>query len=263
MRKYVRVLKELIRLRFQRLMMFRIGFFGPFFVDGSLFILQLVVFSAIYSNVNEIGGWGKGEMIIFIGTFSLINALSMVTVFFGINDLQSKIRYGDLDLYLTKPISPLFRISFEQINPGSIPLVILSLVIIGYGVKQGNFVLHWGNVLRYLYGVLIMTILWYEMEVLIRTLSFYVGSTTNITRLEEAGLEVCMKIPGVAFRGVFKVIFYCIIPYGIMATFPTQSLVGQDSAQMLLFGTGITVLFGGITRILWKHGCRHYNSVSS
>lgn len=35
---------ELIGLRFQHLMMFRLGFWGPFFVDGSLFLVELMVF---------------------------------------------------------------------------------------------------------------------------------------------------------------------------------------------------------------------------
>ena len=77
MKKNFRVLRELFRIRFQHLMLFRLGFFGPFFVDGSLFAVQLMVFGAVYSNVDRIGAWGEGEMILFIGTFSLINAVGM------------------------------------------------------------------------------------------------------------------------------------------------------------------------------------------
>ncbi len=125
---------ELIGLRFQHLMMFRLGFWGPFFVDGSLFLVELMVFQAIYANVETIGPWGKGEMVIFIGTFSLVNAVNMVVYFFGVNNISDKIRNGDIDLYLTKPVSPLLRLSFEQVNPGSLPLVLLSICILWYGV---------------------------------------------------------------------------------------------------------------------------------
>lgn len=42
-----------------------------------------MVFQAIYANVETIGPWGKGEMVIFIGTFSLVNAVNMVVYFLG------------------------------------------------------------------------------------------------------------------------------------------------------------------------------------
>ena len=35
MKDNIRLVKALVKLRFERVMMFRLGFFGPFFVDGS------------------------------------------------------------------------------------------------------------------------------------------------------------------------------------------------------------------------------------
>ena len=66
MKKNWKVFKELLRLRLQTLMLFRLVFFGPFFVDGSLFVIQLLVFEVIYGNVEHIGNWGRAEMILFV-----------------------------------------------------------------------------------------------------------------------------------------------------------------------------------------------------
>lgn len=263
MRKNFRVLRELVRIRFQKLMMFRLGFFGPFFVDGSLFAIQLIVFKAIYSNVDRIGSWGSGEMILYIGTFSLLNAVSMVVCFFGITDLPNKIKKGDLDLYLTKPVSPLLRITFECINPGSIPLVLMSLCIIAYGVRTCRIPLCIGSVAAYCFWVLIMLILYYEMEVLLRCASFFLVSNARLEQLEEVGLELCMKLPGIAFYGIYKIIFYCLLPYGIMATLPVQSLIGELNLQTAVFGITISAVFTAFTALVWRCGVRHYNSASS
>lgn len=216
MKRNIKFIYELIKLRFQHLMMFRLGFWGPFFVDGSLFVIQLIVFQAIYANVDTIGPWGKGEMVIFIGTFSLVNAVNMVVYFFGVNGISGKIRNGDIDLYLTKPVSPLLRLSFEQVNPGSLPLVALSVCILWYGVRLCGLRVSAGHVLGYLVWVTLMIVLWYEMEVIIRSLTFFLVSTVNITRLEEAGIDLCMKIPGVVFRGIYKLLFYVILPMALL-----------------------------------------------
>lgn len=61
LKKNSKVLRELILLRFHGLMVFRLDFFGPFFVDGSLFLIQLVAFGAVYANVDQIGGWRIGR----------------------------------------------------------------------------------------------------------------------------------------------------------------------------------------------------------
>lgn len=263
MKKNFRVLRELVRIRFQKLMMFRLGFFGPFFVDGSLFAIQLIVFKAIYSNVDRIGSWGSGEMILYIGTFSLLNAVSMVLCFFGITSLPNKIKKGELDLYLTKPVSPLLRITFESINPGSIPLVLMSLCIIGYGVKTCRIPLRMSAIGAYCFWVFIMLLLYYEMEVLLRCASFFLVSNARLEQLEEAGLELCMKLPGIAFYGIYKVIFYCILPYGIMATLPVQSLIGELKWHTAILGLTIIFIFTALTALVWKCGIRHYNSAGS
>ena len=261
--KYYRVFRALLKIRFQNLMMFRLGFWGPFFVDGSLFMVQLLVFDAIYANVERIGSWGRGEMLLYIGTFSLINAINMTVYFFGVNGIVGKIKSGEMDLYLAKPVSPLFRLTFECMNPGSLPLLFFSICIIGYGVHTAEISLSTGRVLAYFFFLGIMVLLYYEMEVLIRSVAFYLVSNARMEQLEEAGLELCMNLPGIAFYGIYKFVFYCILPYGIMATLPVQSLIGEMCWGPAVFGIAVGGVCSGITAAGWRKGSRHYNSASS
>ncbi|MDE7204824.1 MAG: ABC transporter permease [Lachnospiraceae bacterium] len=262
-RKNWRVLRELFYLRFHGLAVFRLDFFAPFFVDGSLFLIQLLAFGVVYSNVDTIGSWERGEMILYIGTFSLLNAVNMTVYFFGINAIPSKIRSGELDLYLTKPVSPLFRLTFENISPGSVPLILMSMCIIAFGVSGLDAELTFAKLTAYLFWIVLMEILYYEMEVIIRSVSLYIVSMARMEQIEEAGIDLCMKLPGIAFYGVYKVIFYLILPYGIMATLPVQSMIGEMDLWMGVYGISVLVLFSAITGAVWKHGLRHYNSASS
>lgn len=262
-KKNWRVFQELFRLRFHGLTVFRFDFFAPFFVDGSLFAIQLLAFGAVYANVDRIGSWGRGEMILYIGTFSLLNAVNMTIYFFGINSIPYKVRSGELDLYLSKPVSPLFRLTFENISPGAVPLILMSVCIIVYGIASLQMTLTLVIAAAYIFWLVLMEILYYEMEVLIRSVSLYVVSMARMEQIEEAGLDLCMKLPGIALYGVYKVIFYLILPYGIMATLPVQSMIGELNLQRTLYGIGVAVLFTVFTCIIWKNGLKHYNSASS
>ena len=262
-KKNMRVLREMIVLRFHGLMVFRMDFFSPFFIDGSLFVIQLLAFGAVYSNVDTIGSWGRGEMILYIGTFSLLNAINMTIYFFGVNGIPYKVKSGELDLYLSKPVSPLFRLTFENISPGSIPLILMSICIILYGLNVSAVKVSGAQVMAFLFWILIMAVLYYEVEVIIRSVSLFIVSMARLEQLEEAGLDLCMKLPGIALYGVYKVMFYLILPYGIMATLPVQSTIGEMDLKAAAYGIFVVVLFSVITCTVWKQGLKRYNSASS
>ena len=263
MRRNLRFILLLIKLKISRMMMWKLSFFGASFADGVLFLVQLLTFQVIYSQVDAIGDWNRGQMIIFVGTFSMINALNMLIYFFGVLDIPGKIKRGDLDQYLTKPVDPLLRLTFENVNPGSFPLVILSVLIIVYGVQTAGIDVSFQLCLAYSAFVLLMTLLWYDMEIILRTIPFLVISANGIDHLEGTFMELNFRVPGILFKKVFKVIFYFLLPYGIMSTVPTQLLTGSLSAPGLVQALCVVVFFTFFALWFWKLGLRHYMSASS
>jgi len=263
MKKNLKIIKLLIQYKWSRMMMFRADFFLAFFADSTLFLIQLLTFETIYSQIDSIGGWTRGQMIIFVGTFSMINALNMVIYFFGILDLPGKIRRGDLDHYLTKPVNPLLRLTFEEFNIGSLPLVIISILIIAYGVSVEGVEVSLLTGIGYAFFVLLMTLLWYDMELILRSVPFFVLSASGLLRIEEQLLEFNFKVPGILYKGAYKVIFYFLLPYGIMSTVPTQLITGTISGTGLFVSAITVIFFTALALRLWKFGLRHYKSASS
>ena len=72
-----------------------------------------------------------------------------------------------------------------------------------------------------------------------------------------------MKLPGIAFYGIYRVVFCFLLPYGLMATLPVQSILGELRWQAALQGLAVAAVFTGLTVCAWKRGLRHYNSASS
>ena len=245
------------------MMVFRFNFFGAFFADGLMFVIQLLTFSIIFGQVDSIGDWGQGEMLIFIGTFSMINGLNMLIYFFGVLTIPNKIRTGDLDHYLTKPVNPLLRLTFENINPGSTPLLLLSGGIVAYGISVLGMEVTAPLIAGYVILTLLMTLLYYDMEVILRTFPFFFIGGEAIGHIEGPLIEMNFKVPGIIYQGVFKIIFYFVLPYGIMATVPTQFLTQTLSFGWLLQALGVVIVFTTFTLWFWKLGLRHYKSASS
>ena len=120
-----------------------------------------------------------------------------------------------------------------------------------------------GKILAYLGWVVMMTLLHYDMMVLIRCVCFFLVTNARMEQLEDAALEMCMKLPGIAFYGIWRVIFCFLLPYGIMATLPVQSMSGEMGIRPALQGAAVTAVFTILTVLVWKGGVRHYNSASS
>lgn len=262
--RQLRLIGMLVRMKLSRMMVFRFSFFSAFFVDSTMFLFELLAFSAIYANVDSIGGWSRAEMTVFIGTFSLINALNMVVYFFGVIQIPDKIIRGGLDQYLTGPMNPLLRLTFESVNPGSLPLVAVSLAIIAYGAAQLPVAPTVGQACLYGLMVLLMTLLWYDLEVLLRCIPFFVQSSYSVAdRIEGSMLSMNFRIPGTLYRGVLKLLFYFFLPYGIMSTLPTQLLAGTLTPAGFLYGVLMVALFTWLTLFVWRKGLSRYKSASS
>lgn len=261
--KNLRIWLILVKMKIAKNMAFRLSFFGVFFVDGTLFLMQIAMFKAIYHSVGSVGDWDQWEMLFFIGTFSLINALNMTLFFFWIITIPGKINSGEMDYYITKPINPLFHLSLESFDPGSMLLIPASCGLLIYASSSMNISFSWLQVVGYLFYVLMMLILFYDMMVIFRTISFFTQRVDAIERMEGEIISLCMKIPGTLFKGVFKVVFYVLLPYGIMATIPTQFFIGGLTIKSGLLAIAIVAIFTFGTLQFWKLGIKNYQSATS
>ncbi|MDR2515608.1 MAG: ABC-2 family transporter protein [Christensenellaceae bacterium] len=253
----------LTKLRLTRQMVFRLSFFGSFFADGALFLTQMLAFELIYGQVDGIGGWSRGQMMIFIGSFSMLNGLSMLLCFFGLIELPRKIREGGLDLYLTKPGSPLLRICFESVDLGSAPLLLLSGLIIARGAALEGIAVSLPLLLGFIGLLLAMALLYCDMELILRTIPFFVIAADAINHLEGDMLTLNFKIPGVLYKGGFKLLFCFALPYGLMATVPTEALSGVLKPQGLAYALAIVAGFTAFALWFWRLGLKNYKSASS
>ena len=263
MKRQFRIIGMLLKMKLSRNMAFRFSFFGVFFVDGTMFLIQLLMFSSIYSQVDSIGDWGRSQMLFFIGTFSLIDSLNMTLYFFGIISIPWKVKSGALDLYITKPVNSLFYLSFESIDLGSVPLVFSSIGILAYAASGMDIQITVLKVAGYFILIAFMLLLYYDIMVILRTIPFFTIQANSIEKLEGELITLCMKIPGSLFKGAFKLLFYLVLPYGIIATVPAQFFSGALTPLGLAYSIFIVIVFTVFAQAFWKFGLRHYKSASS
>ncbi len=244
-------------------MMFSVNFWSSFIVDVSVFLIQITVFSAIFSQVGSINGWNRYQMIFFVGTFTILDSLYMCFYFFGVLGLPEMIRTGKLDIYITKPVNTLFFISFEKIDPGAILLTIPGIMMLFYSAKNLGLDAGLLNIIIYIFLLILMLILMFDIMVILRTLAFRFIRTDTLQDIENELVVFSFRIPGVVFRGISKLIFYVILPYGLMATIPAQYFTGSLDWKHWVLTLSVCAGFSVLCRIAWRFGLSRYGSASS
>lgn len=263
MNKKLRILWRLLRCRVSRQMIYRMSFWTAFFVDLTYFLIQLATFAAIFTQIETIGGWTLPHMAIFLGTFTMLDALYMCTYFFGVIGIPEKVRTGALDLYLTKPVSALFLLSVESLDFGSIMLTIPGFMMVAWGVRELGIAITPLLVLGYVVLFLAMFLLMYCVMVVIRSAAFRFVRTNAFNEFESALVEYAFRVPGIVYQGIWKLLLYVLLPYGLMATIPAQFLTGGMRLLHWVLVAGVLAGFWLLMQALWQAGLRRYGSASS
>lgn len=261
--RYVKLCIFLLKFRLSKQMIYSFNFWMAFFVDLTVFGIQLVVFSAMFLQVDNINGWNKYVMIFFVGTFTIIDSLYMCSYFFGVISIPDKIRTGKLDVYITRPINTLFYVSFDNINLGSVLLTVPGVAMVVYSIKKLGLQVGFWNVSGYVMLIGVMLILMYDLMILIRSLAFWFIKTDALSEFEGEMVNFSFRVPGVVFKGISKLIFYIILPYGLIATIPTQFFTKGLNYWDLILTLVVCAAFTCLSQIIWKLGLKHYSSASS
>jgi ABC-2 type transport system permease protein len=262
-RKYARLLYVFMKVRLNKSMMYSFNFWMAFITDLSIFMLQIAMFSAIFLNVGTLNGWNVYQMIVFIGTFTILDASYMATYFFGVLTIPEKIRTGTLDQYIVRPVNTLFYVSFENIDPGSLVLIVPGIMMVAYGVGMLGISVTAAAIAGYVFLLLLMYFLMYDLMIIIRTLAFRFVRIDSLCEIEGELVNFSFRIPGIVFKGAWKLIFYVLLPYGLMATIPAQFLADALDGRYWLLSLGVGAVFGFLCIFLWKRGMKRYGSVSS
>ena len=106
-------------------MEFKLNFILELFIDfiyyGSLFFF----FKVIFQFQNTFGEFNQDAVIIFLILLYLVDSLYIFLIGGNTFEINNKVKTGDLDFILIRPINPQFFLSFRYVNSYAIISIIL------------------------------------------------------------------------------------------------------------------------------------------
>ena len=264
MKKYMKIYGILFKDCLASQMQYRFNFVMGILVDGVFFFNKLIYALIIYKTGTCIGGLLPDEVLLYVGTFSIIQGL--YTTFFLVNlnqTLPESIRTGDLDLYMVKPVSLQFLVSCKYIELSTmIPDLLGGIMIVGIAINRLNYQINFISFVMYGLLVLVGTMLSYSILFSIQLLSFFFIKVNAISDIsgELFGLN---NLPSKVYHKAIQFIGTFVFPIFLVTNVAPKCLNHQIS---LVGGTGFIIGTIGvfvISRALWNKVTCIYTSASS
>ncbi len=243
-------------------MEFRVDFFLRIVMDIFYYGINIGFYSLIFMHTDLLGGWSMDEMFIFMSGFLVIDAISMTVFANNLWMLPTFINRGELDYYLTRPVSSLFFLSFRDFAADSFVNLVMAFSIMVWAIVRYPEPLSLHAVAAYVMLILCGAMLRYFVRMLFIIPTFWLHSVRGFEMIFFY-MNRFIERPDRIFYGWVRVILTSVLPFGLMASFPARLLLdGFESLTLLHFAIIFILFYFAVTR-LWKIGLRAYSSASS
>lgn len=260
--RYLRLYLHFLRFSFSRAMEFRVDFFFRVIMDVVFYIVQFVFFKIIYLHTPILGGWDIDQMTVFIAAFIFVDAFHMTVFANNTWWFPISINRGDLDYYLTRPVSSFFFLGFKEFAANSLLNLIMATFLLVYALNIFPLSLEPGKVFVFVLFLINGAFLYFMTFLIFLMSVFWTQSPRGFADVFYSAEKVFQRPDGI-FGGYFRRFFLFVLPFSIMASYPTRFLFEKETTDIILQIIGASSFIYLIVFLLWKKGLKDYSSASS
>ena len=260
--RYGRLLLYFLRFSFSKAMEFRVDFFFRIAMDIVFYIVNILFYQVIYSHTDLIGGWSREQMMVFVGAFLVVDALSMTLFSNNLMGISFFVNRGDLDYYLIRPVSSLFFLSLRDFAVNSFVNLLMATGILVAALIHYSGPTPPPIVLLFLILILNGTYLRYLVRMCTIIPVFWLHSNRGLEMMF-FHLARFLERPDTIFTGPVRLILITAVPFALMVSFPARLLFDGFQGKILLHILIVTAALTAVVLYFWKRGLRAYSSASS
>jgi len=244
-------------------MEYRFNFIGNLSMEAGYLLVKLSYVVVVYRSNVKINGLSPDEILLFIGTF--VGLTAVYAGMFMINNfrLRGHIRDGDLDLYLTKPVSLQFMVTLRLAD-----LTLFAVDLLAGGVMVTIAWARLGIPLTlytmggYLLFFALSSAVAYSLFFLPQILSFWMTNTSAIAEITDSFWDF-NNMPMDIYHNWIKQVGVFILPIFVITNFPPMFVLGKLPPLYAIWAFLLPVALLWLVRVVWQRGLRSYSSASS
>lgn len=263
LKKHLVIYRLFVKNSLMAQMEYRFNFIGNMCMETGYLLVKLSYVVVVYRSGVKINGLSPDEILLFIGTFVMLTAVYAGLFMINMFGLRTKIKDGDLDLLLTKPVSVQFMATLRQAD-----LTIFTVDAVAGGVMVA---IAWARLQipvtlftlgGYLGFIAISSVVSYSLFLLPQVLSFWFMNTSAIAEITDSFWDF-NNMPMDIYHNWIKQIGVFILPIFVITNFPPMFVLNKMPPIYLAWSLIIPVILLALVRRTWSIGIRSYSSASS
>jgi ABC-2 type transport system permease protein len=261
LKKYILLYGAMFKASFIADLEYRANFLTRIMTDVFWYIAQVMTFEVLYRHTNKIGDWDKYQMRVFLGLMFVIDAFYMIIIHENLDNVSEKVRKGDLDLLLAKPVNSQFMLTLQKANTAIFGNLILGSAWLLYALHG----LHDFNYARLLWLIVLIPcslVAIYSMRFMFAATAVIFTRSENLQFLWWQVYRLGMR-PDSMYSPYLKLVILTVIPVGVIISIPARALLNPPELTYLLWPFILCPLLIYGTHRFWNFALRFYSSASS
>lgn len=259
--RHLRIVKALAVASFQADLEFRANFISRVVTDIFWYAAQILTFETLYLHTDTIGLWNRDQTRVFLGILFVVDAIYMILFHDNLDHLSWKVRRGDLDLLLAKPVNSQLMISCQRFATALIGNFMIGFGWLLWSISQlEDF--SWAR-LGFLF-VLVpcgVTVL-YCVRFILSATSVIFTRAEGIQYMWYQLYKLGMR-PDSIYVPWLRYLLLSLFPVAVIASVPARSLLDPPDYGLFLYVFGLTALLLWASSRFWKFALSKYTSASS
>lgn len=262
LKKYFGLLVSFFKASAMADLEYRLNIVMKVFTDIIWYVAQLSVFEVLFKHTYSISGWTLETMRIFMAVLFLVDAFWMLIFQENLDRFSDKVRRGDLDMVLAKPINAQFMMSVQKMSTPYLVNVVLTFSWLIYSLAQlpGDFV--WSRLLTLLITVPCGLAIAYGLRFVFSATALIFARAENIVYIWYQLYRLAMR-PDTVYPPWLRYLVLTILPVGFIASVPTQLILGLQTLTFLAYATLAAGIVLWLSTVYWRFALRFYSSASS
>lgn len=213
------------------------------------------------TQLDTIGTYTTDHLVVFYLTYYFVDLFGQM-FYRGVYQFGQKVRTGEFDFYLLKPISPLFQslAGKPDINDALflLPSVLASIFIfLQLNISYSLASIFWFSLL-FINSMLIVT----GLHILVLAIAIRTVDVNGIIWFYR-DISKLSQFPVSIYVEPLRTILFFIIPVRFMVTIPAEVLIGNAPTFSLALTFTVGILFLSASYFMWQQSLKHYTSTTS